>query len=243
MYSLNLAGRFTLISNDECNAKLGINVDNDKWLSAIEVAELRFVQAFMGYDFYQDFIAQKNVTLTSGNIAGYQTIFDAQYPPAGRVVLQVGQIINAIELVTTPTYVTLWNNFLWRYVYECVFLIALPNNYAQFSSSGVLKNNPMGSIVGDSKPTNSVGIDLKDCKFLQDRQLLDKINPLETIIRQYLCLNLGDYPLYDSKKCEWLNTTELKDNPKQNRVTSFLDILYKDDDDNWQNRCDRRGVV
>ena len=236
MYSINLTGRYTLISQDECQAKFGTSIDPRVWLAAIEVAEIRFAQTVLGYDFYNDFCAQKNITIDNGNIAAYQAIFDAQYPPANTVVLQVGYIVNAIELVTDTNLVALWNNFLWRFIYETVFFIALPKNYTQFSSAGIQKNNPIGSIVGDSKPSNSVGIDLKDIKYLQDRQLLDTVNPLQSALEQYLCVNKALFTLWDNTVCDKYENQDVK-KISQKRTTPFIDI-YPDEcrGNQWQDR-------
>jgi hypothetical protein len=234
MYSINLTGRFTLINQDECQAKFGSSIDPRIWLSAIEVAEVRFAQLVLGYDFYNSFCAQKNVVIDSGNIAAYQAIFDTQYPPANTVVLKVGYIVNAIELVTDTDLAALWNNFLWRYIYECVYFIALPKNYTQFSSAGIQKNNPIGSIVGDSKPSNSVGVDLKDIKYLQDRQLLDTVNPLQSAVEQYLCVNKSLFPLWDNSVCDKYEDNDVK-KLNNKRTNPFIDI-YPDEcnRDRWQ---------
>lgn len=231
MYALNNIQKNVLITATECQYKFGKAIAPEKWNAAIEVAEARFIQPLLGYDLYTDICNTKNVEVTTLNIAALQTIFNDQYPPANSIVLQVGNIVNAVELLSTE-YQALWNNALWTYVYECVFLIGLPTNYAQFSASGIVKNNPVGSVIGDTH-SNSVGVSLNDIKWMEDRALLDRINPLQAQLELYLCMNKADYPLYDSVcNCKDYDS---KNKEKVKRTTSFLDI-YPDDCD-----CDNYG--
>lgn len=224
MYSLNYIPRNTLITSTECTAIFGNTVSPEKWNNAIEIAEARFVMPLLGYNLYTDICAAKNVVVTSGNISTLQPFFNAQYP-AGTgtaVTLAVGNIVNAVELPTmSAAYQTLWNQYLRRYVYECVYFVALSANYAQFSSQGLLKSNPIGSALADSK-TESVGVSLADVKWLEDRSLLDRINPLQTVLEEYLCANKGTYTLYSNSRCECL---------KSKRTTSFILDIYNDDDE------------
>lgn len=226
MYSVNYINRNVLITSTECAQKFGDAIAPNKWNSAIEIAEARFVVPLLGYDMYIDMCNSKNVTVTSGNISTLQAYFDAQYPPDGTITLQVGNIVNAVELATmSAAYQQLWNMYLYKYVYECVFFIALSSNYAQFTSQGILKSNPVGSVLGDNS-TASVGIGLKDIKYLEDRCLLDRINPLQTVLEEWLCANKGSYTLYSNSNCNCL---------KSKRTTSFLLDIY-DEEDNYYHR-------
>jgi hypothetical protein len=224
MYAINYIQRNVLITGSECQYKFGNAIAMDKWNSAIEIAEARFVMPLLGWNMYNDMCNSKNVLVTSGNITALQAFIDAQYPPAGSTTLSIGMIVNAVELPTmSAAYQLLWNQYLWKYVYECVYFIALSSNYAQFTAQGMVKNNPVGSVLGD-KSTESVGIGLRDVKYLEDRVLLDRINPLQTVLEQWICTNKSTYPLYDSSRC---------DCQKSKRTTSFLLDIYDEDDDRW----------
>jgi len=228
MYAKTYIQKNVLITAAECQYKFGEGIAPEKWNAAIEVAEARFVQPLLGYALYVDLCSKKNVTVTSGNIATLQTIFNTQYPPANSITLAIGDIVNAVELSTmTADYQALWNNALWTFVYECVYFCALSKNYAQFSTQGIMKNNPVGSVMGDSHST-SVGVSLNDIKWLEDRQLLDRINPLQAQLELYLCVNAAAIPLYDSE----CNCSEYNPYNKQKvkRTTSFIDI-YPDECD------------
>lgn len=223
MYAINYIQKNVLITSSECQNKFGGAIDPSKWNNAIEIAEARFVLPLLGYNLYTDMCNAKNVVVTSGNIALLQSYFDAQYTPAGTVTLTVGMIVNAVELPTmSAAYQLLWNSNLWKYVYECVYFVALSANYAQFSAQGIMKSNPIASAIGDTH-TASVGISLNDVKWLEDRSLLDRINPLQTVLEQFLCTNKGSYTLYDSRRCEDCNK-------KSQRTTSFILDVYDEDD-------------
>ena len=226
MYAVNYIPKNVLITAAECQYKFGAGIAPEKWNAAIAVAEARFIQPLLGYALYSAMCTAKNIAITSGNIAAYQTIFNTQYPPANSIVLQIGNIVNAAELMSAD-YQALWNNALWDYVYECVYLIAMPKNYAQFSAQGMMKNNPVGSVMGDSHSA-SVGVSLQDIKWLEDRQLLDVINPLQAQLELYLCINAAAIPLYDSEcNCREYNPDNKE---KVKRTTSFIDI-YPDECD------------
>ena len=222
MYAINYIQKFVLITASECQYKFGDAISPVKWNSAIEIAEARFVMPLLGYSLYTDMCNAKNIFVTSGNIATLQAFIDAQYSPAGTITLQPGNIVNAAELPSmSAAYQLLWNSNLWKYVYECVYFVALSENYAQFTAQGITKSNPVGSVIGDTH-SNSVGVGLRDIKWLEDRSLLDRINPLQTVLEQFICANKGLYPLYDNSRCECQKTK---------RTTSFLLDIYEDEDD------------
>jgi len=229
MYSINPTSRFTLITPDECTAKLPqSSLDSTKWQAAIEIAEARFAIPVLGWDMYTDITNQKNIIINSGNIATYQAIFDTQFGyqidgTTPRVVLVVGQIVNSVDLITTtPSYVTLWNQALWNYVFNAVWFVALTENYSQFTSSGIQKSNPLDSAIG-TVPSQNVGISLADLRYLSDRWVLDRINVLQRYMEQFICKNKPLYPLYPQENCsaKWDKTGD------NLRTTTFIDI-YED---------------
>ena len=248
MYAINPTSKFVLISPDECTAKVSNSaLDSKKWQMAIELAEARFVIPLLGYKLYKDICNQKNVIVTNGNIVALQTLFTAQFGTNintnPNVVLKVGQIVNAVELITaTPSYISLWNEALWNYVFNCVYFIAMTENYAQFSSDGLLKNNPIDSAIG-TESAKSVGISLADLRYLNDRWLLDRVNPLQDVCEQYLCANITLYPLYPIQKCEkwgcFNNSSSNNDGELTKRTTTFINIYEDEDNCNVRRRRGR----
>lgn len=203
MYNVNLLPRRVLITpaevinNIPTDEVLGIK----KVLYAIEIAEERFVRPALGYDFYEALATQKNTTVTSGNIADLQAKLDAQRAADAvrqPYILTVGQMLNATEFLTTAAYLTLWNERLVKFIAECVRFVALPENYAQFTNQGIMKNNPAIAVISD-KQNDSASIGLADVKFLMDKWIQDRIEPLQTSLHLFLCKNAANYPLYGNK--------------------------------------------
>ncbi len=242
-YAINPLSRPVLITPDECTSRLPeSSLDSKKWISAIPIAEVRLIIPVLGYNLYNDICNQKNIQVTSGNITLLQGFINQTFGTnqAGnpKVTLSIGMFVNSIDLVTVGApYVALWNTALWDFVFNCVYFIALSENYAQFTNQGILKNNPIGSLVGNDKQSNSVGIDLKDLRYLNDRWLLDRINPFQDYLEQYLCANISLLPLYPYQKCsKWNRETNEK------RTTEFINI-YEDDDCGCNRRRGNDGFV
>ncbi len=229
MYSLNLLSRLVLITPDEVIARINITaIDSHKLLSAIEIAEERFVRPVLGSDLYEDMISQKNVIVTEDNKEDLQTHITLKQGN-GIYQLQDDDIVNAWELMTeTTAYQDLWKQRLWSFVAECVYSVAIPENYAQFSTAGIMKNNPIGSVIGD-KTTASVGIDLKDLKYLNDKQLLERVNVLQRSLEEYLCKNLVSLLKYPAKRCQSCNDDGHK---KDEKKTSWVTGIYDHEDNN-----------
>lgn len=227
MYAVNPLTRFTLITPDECTAKVpNSSLDSKTWISIIEIAESRFVIPLLGYNLYWDICTQKNVSVTSGNIAQLQAFITAQFSPGTVPVLTVGMTVNAIDLITvSPAYSLLWNQALYNYVFNCVYLLALTDNYARFTSSGVQKANPLDSSMGTAA-AKSVGVSLPDLKFLNDNILLGRINPAGDYLERWICANVASYPLYPYQKCN---------DKDSSRTTGFVNI-YEDEDDCHRHR-------
>lgn len=237
MLGINPISRNVLITPDECTAKLAnSSIDSHLWASCIEVAESKFVLPLLGWDMYQDICTQKNVVVTSGNIVALQVIFTAQFgtdPVSGnpKVILTTGQVVNGPEqITTTPAYATLWNQALWNFTYQCVYALSLPGNYAQFTSSGIQKNNPLDSAIGTTSSAN-VGISLNDLRFLVDNQLLDRINSAQNYLEWYLCANAASYPKYPTDNCEKYlpSTANGSSGLIPARASTFINI-YEDED-------------
>ncbi len=231
MYALNNLPTNVLISADEVVFWLSNNsFSPEKINSAIQIAEQQFVIPVIGWNFYQQFAAQKNVLVTSGNIATLQAIFTATYGPE-RPALIVGQIVNAIELPTVyAENALLWNTVLWKFVFECVQFVMLPDNYAQLTASGIEKNNPAPAFLNNAASGSSAGVGLRDLKYLRDSALFGRVNVMQDALERFLCINYTQYPLYPTPD-KWG-----KDGVKKTtRKGSFIDI-YGDDDE-----CCREG--
>jgi hypothetical protein len=249
MYAINPLSRFVLITPDECTVKLpNASLDSTKWIAVIEVAEQRFAMEALGWNLYNDIIEAKNIYVDSGNIASLQTFFTNQFgidpvTSQPKVILQVGQIVNSIDLpAVSAAYRNLWNQVLWNYVFNSVMLLALTDNYAQFTSSGVQKSNPIDSALGTSTSPN-VGISLKDLQYLNNRQLLDRINVIEKYLNRWLCANITQYSLYPRSKCN--SSWDYHRNEPITRTTDLV-MIYDDVDEcgcwNKDNNCNNGYV-
>lgn len=201
------------------------NLDSGKLLPAIEIAELRFIQdpTVLGFDFYSQLATEKNRTVTVDNIADLQAKFNAQ--PGNTVQLKVGDVVNAAEFLS-PANLTLWYNVLWKYDAECVHYMALTENYSDFSSSGIQKNNPIASAVA-STSAESVGISLADLKYLKNSWLQERIEPLRMALMGWLRANSGHYPGWGCGEPE-------KNSP-------YVDLGIYRDQDYGGCGCDYRG--
>lgn len=201
MYRLNLLPRNVIISIDEVirMAPIDGNSDARNIESAIIIAEERFVRKFMGYDFYDDFRNKKNVEVTSINI-DFLTSQVNIGNTGETIALEVGQRINAIELVDNEWYRKWWNEFGWKLIAECVTYIATPTNYSKYTSQGQMQNSPkLLGMAGSGSGSSSV--DLKDIKWTMDKLLMDRIDPLIESSHEWLCKNRSWFSLYNSKPC------------------------------------------
>lgn len=197
MYRLSLLPRKVLISTDEVinQGPTSATPDPRMLLSAIQIAEERFIKPCLGKDLYYDFREQKNVVVTLVNKDYLEDLIDNV-----EVVLAVGDIVNAIELVDNDWYVQLWNEHLWKLIAECVVYIASPTNFSQFTAQGEMTNNPKSiSFEGDGKAAASV--DRKDMEWKLNKMLMDRIDPLIAAMQEWLCDNKLNFPLYKGN-CE-----------------------------------------
>ena len=196
MYKVTEIPRKCLVSSDEVIAwgPTENSVDPRQILQSIQVAEERFIKPALGKFLYNDFREKKNVIVTEIN----QAFLEESFTPA--VTLRVGQMVNALELVDNPWYVTLWNEYLWKLVAECVIYVATPTNYSRFTSSGETFNNPR-SIAIDSEGSGAASVELRDIKWKMDKMLMDRIDPTMQSMHEFLCDNKGYFPLY-TRKCD-----------------------------------------
>lgn len=234
MYSINPLPKNVLITPDEVTYMFNRQIiDGNIWKSAIQIAEERFVRPVLGTEFYESLCTEKNVIVTEDNIEALQALFDAQWG-ADKRVLVVGQRANAIELDTvTAANVTLWNDYLWKFIYEAVYFTALPEVYAQFSDAGVVKNNPSPTFIDGSAQGTSAGIGLNDLKYLKDDVLLQRISVMQDALDRFLCENSASYPLYPKKNHVW----DEHGHNHSSRKTGFI-LMYDDCDHNHRHHDD-----
>lgn len=109
---------------------------------------------------------------------------DANYNP------NVGALV--AKFPTNAAYEALWVAYLQELCARAVYFVSLPNIAFQTGSNGVYNNNSeFAQNAGD-----------KGFKILQDNET-QAITALTGAIKQYLCDNRADFPLYPAdEKCE-----------------------------------------
>lgn len=224
MYRLNPFTRNVLITSDEviANGPVGEDAVSPGNLNdAIVIAEERFIKKAICKAMYYDFRDKKNVLVTISNKSYLEGLVNEGN--VGELIeLQVGQIINAIEIVDNQWYVKLWHEFLWKITAECVVYIATPTNWSQYKTSGEMQNNPK-SITNEG--SGAASIDLKDVKWKMDKILMDRINPLMEVMHEWICDNKANFPLYTTPcPCDNSNTNGVSVSGK----TGWIHNIYND---------------
>lgn len=195
MYKVNLLPRRVLITPDEVinQGPTDNNPDPRVILLAIQIAEDRFIKPAIGKDLYNDFRSKKNVVVDLINKANLESAFGES------VVLEPGTMVNAIELVDNACYIELWNEYLWKLTAECVIYIASPTNFSKFTSAGEVNNNPQVAAL-QTEGSGSASVSLKAMQWKLDQMLMNRIDPIMASMHQWICDNIGGFPLY-TKKC------------------------------------------
>ena len=195
MYRVNPLKRNVLITPDEVLFHSDqTEMPNEKnILSAIIIAEERFIKRLICKDLYEDFRERKNVVVTTVNITALQTTVDeAGGKPI--VTLKAGDILNAIENVTDVWYVNLWNEYLWKICAEAVMFTSMPTRWLQTKPTGEMLNSPQ-TIGGDGRDSQSG--ELKDVRWKMDKILQDRIQPLLDSMKLYLCENADEFEKFN----------------------------------------------
>lgn len=195
MYKVNPLPRKVLITTDEVIAQgpTDTNADPRVLLQAIQIAEDRFIKPAICKELYNDFRNKKNVIVTDINKANLESAFTES------VTLTIGQMVNSIELVDNSFYVELWNEHMWKLIAECVVYIASPTNYSKFTSSGEVNNNPQVMAI-QTEGSGSASVSLKAMQWKLDQLLMNRIDPVMASMHEWICDNIGGFPLY-CKKC------------------------------------------
>lgn len=229
VYRLNTLNRNVLIMTDEVirHAPTKHTLDPRMLENSIIIAEERFIVPALGYDYYQALIAEKNKAVTDVNKAALET--------AVGTTLEVGQIVNAAEFLSEDNK-AIWNYILWKFLAECILIIAYPEGFIQFTSSGVVHENPIAGPMGGTGVSTP---DLRSMKWAMDKKMQDRIDPLHEAMHLWLCkqktADKTKYALY-TKHCD-CNA----DGVPYKRKTDVILGLYDDcdDDDDRRRRRNR----
>lgn len=229
MYRKNPLERNVLITTDEVvfHAPSKHTVDPRMIEQSIIVAEERLIRPALGYDLYTAFIDQKNLLITSGNKVAQQALVDASLPTGSQPqTLEEGSIVNASEYLSAEN-LALWKQHLWKLTAESVMLLAYPEGFVQFTSEGTIHTQPPAG------PLNSGGLvtpELRSVKWVMDKKMMDRIDPLREAMHLWLCKKQKAddslYPLY-KKACD-CNA----DGVAYKRKTDIILGLYNDIDRN-----------
>jgi hypothetical protein len=199
---------------------------------AIIVAEERLIRPTLGNTFYQALIDEKNKIIDAGNKVAQQALVDASLPASAQaVVLKEGDVVNALEYLT-PDNLALWKQHLWKLTAECVMLLAFPDSFVQFAGEGTVHAQPQSSPMGGA---GVVTPDLRSIKWVMDKKMMDRIDPLRESLHLWLCTkqkaDTTKYSLY-TKTCDCD-----ADGVAYKRKTDFVLGIY-DDEDNNRSCCD-----
>jgi hypothetical protein len=205
MRRINRTNRPVLITPDEVIFHIASDKQTDARLilNSIINAEERIIAPALGDDFYYSLIEKKNLRVTSSNQSQLLADINADRAleglnPLPSNELKVGMYINAIEFITDPKLVLLWEMFLWKLTAESVDLLTTVPSWLRHTGAGQQKNNP--EVIGGSAGGSVTG-DYKDIKFKLDIQLQDRIDPLAARMHAWICKRKSDYPLY-KRHCE-----------------------------------------
>lgn len=205
MYKLNELRRPVLITPDEVifHAPTKHTLDRRLISQSIIIAEERFIRPALCSTFYDALLAEKNTTITSGNLAAQQALVDAYYLNAKDKPRELveGDIVNASEYLAEEN-LELWMTFLWKLVAECVTMISIPEAFVQLTSEGAVHTQPTaGPLVG----SGTVTPDLRAIKWTIDKKMMDRVDPLIEAMHRWLCAaqkaDSDSYGLYD-KRCD-----------------------------------------
>lgn len=205
MHRINQLYRNVLITPDEVifHAQTKQTLDPRMILNAIIIAEERLIRPALGYDLYTALIDSKNKLVTAGNKATLQAEIQASLPENSQgTTLSEGDIVNAMEYLSAEN-LTLWKQHLWKLTAECVMLAAMPESYVQYASEGVIHTAPTSSPL--SSPGSAVTPELRSVKWVMDKKMMDRIDPLREAMHQWLCkqkkADETKYALY-TKACD-----------------------------------------
>ncbi|WPV66276.1 hypothetical protein [Chitinophaga sp. LS1] len=199
MYRLNPLMRDVLITSDEVifHAPTKHTLDPRTIEQSIIIAEERIIRPALSDDLYYAMVEQKNQTVTTANKEALeQQVNDSLPEGSDPVVLSIGDIVNAFEFLNED-YLKLWKQHLWKLTAEVVMLGATPESFVQFGSAGVIHTVPAS---GPMNTAGEVSPELRSVKWLMDKKMMDRIDPLTQAMHEWICRNKIKYPSYQ-KEC------------------------------------------
>jgi hypothetical protein len=225
MYRFNEVGRPVLITVDEVISKAAVdqNADIRYILNSIEVAEERYIAPALGDNLYNEIVAMKNVTVTSGNRDSLVDLINASRTAAGKNAITTGDlmpgaVVNAIELCSEEVK-ELWNRYLWKVTAEAVDILAIVPTWLRHTAQGQQLNAPQ--TIGGITEGSASG-DRKDVQFKIDAMAQSRLLPLIDRMKKYLCDHADWFPLYEDCGCN-------KEVGINNRIGGIIMGVYDDD--------------
>ncbi len=195
MYRINRLMRNVLITTDEViyHAPTKHSLDPRAVEQSIIIAEERLIRTALTDDLYYAIADEKNREVTSSNKAATEQLINSSLPEGSEpITLNEGEIVNAMEFLS-PNNLKLWKQHLWKLTAECVMLGSTPEAYVQFGAEGVIHTVPAA---GPMNTTGLVSPELRSVKWLMDKKMMDRIDPLTEAMHAWICRNKSSYPLY-----------------------------------------------
>lgn len=230
MYRINYLARPVLITTDEVLFHIASDgsIDPRQLLQNVIVAEERLIAPAICDEFYYDFLNQKNKKVTAMNQAQMVADINASLIAQNKATIAtqdipIGTWINAIEFVTNPAYVELWDMFLWKLTAEAVDWMTTVPSWLRHTTQGQQKNNP--EVIGGNGQGSASG-DRKNVQFKMDKQLMDRIDPLVERMQLWICKRKTKYPLY-CKECECDNPNGVSFKRKSDWVFGAYESVHK----------------
>lgn len=227
MYRINNLYRNVLCMTDEVifHAPTGHTMEPRLIQPNIIIAEERFIRQALCSPLYEDILDKKNQTVTDGNKDDLQGKI---YNETGQqITLKNGMIVNSVDFLP-DNYKKLWYQFLWKLCAEAIAFLAVPEAFIQMDAEGIVHKNPQSSPFSDGKVITP---SLSSTKWLMDKKLMDRLDPLIEAMQYWICENKSDYPLY-CNKCD----CDQEDGVSFKRKTSYVFGIY--DDDEPKSCCD-----
>lgn len=222
MYRINHLQRNVLITVDEVifHAPTKHTLDHRIVQQSIIIAEESHVRPAIGNALYYHLLEQKNKVVTAENKEELQQ--DILSDTGQTAVLKEGTIMNAAEFLSESD-LELWRQHLWKLTAECVAFISAPEAFIQLGSEGVVHNVPSGGAMNSgSLETPALG----SMKWLMDKKLQNRIDPLISAMHEWICFKKKNYPLYSVPcQCDEQDTA-------RGKRSGFVLGVYDEDDKN-----------
>jgi hypothetical protein len=229
MYRVNRLPRLTVIITDEVIAMgpVSSNPAVQTLSDSIIIAEERFLKKAMCDDFYYDFRDKKNRVVTSENKSELEAAVNIGNT-GDPIELSVGEIVNAIELVSDEWYKKWWFEFGWKLAAEAVVYTSIPTNWLRHEASGEMMNSPK-TLSMESRASQSG--ELKDVQWKMNKMHQDRIDPMIEASHEWLCKHREHFPLYNCKNCG----CDESGGVSVKRKTGWIHGIYDDDKNNCCN--------